>query len=266
MYYFTIGAIFKNESHILKEWLDHYFFHGIEHIYLINDHSTDDFMPILQPYLDKECITLYTSVNKIKSGGSPQIAEYNIAFHKHLRETKWFSTLDLDEFLYSPHEIDIKNILKKYENEKEVQIDWVHFGSSGHIKQPESVVSNFLYRANYGQLWSYKSILKTDYKSDIRLGIHCHINPKSKNISHGFHNSRHYNKNLCNEENIDLLLNHYSIQSKEFWMNVKMTRGDVNCYYERTGKSRDLIHFAKHDVNDIKDERLKEQNKNIYQD
>ena len=35
MFYFTIGAVFKNESHILKEWIEHYLYHGIEHIYLI---------------------------------------------------------------------------------------------------------------------------------------------------------------------------------------------------------------------------------------
>jgi len=39
LYYFSIGTIFKNESHIMKEWLEHYFFHGIEHIYMINDRN-----------------------------------------------------------------------------------------------------------------------------------------------------------------------------------------------------------------------------------
>ena len=51
--YFTIGAIFKNEAHIMKEWIEHYLYHGIEHIYLINDFSTDNFLEILQPFIDK---------------------------------------------------------------------------------------------------------------------------------------------------------------------------------------------------------------------
>lgn len=54
MFYFTIGAIFKNESHILKEWIEHYFYHGVEHIYLINDNSTDNFLNILEPYIKKK--------------------------------------------------------------------------------------------------------------------------------------------------------------------------------------------------------------------
>lgn len=58
MFYFTIGAIFKNESHILKEWIEHYFYHGVEHIYLINDNSTDNFLNILEPYIKKKKINI----------------------------------------------------------------------------------------------------------------------------------------------------------------------------------------------------------------
>ena len=36
-YEFVIGAAFKNEGHILDEWIRHYKYHGIDHIYLIND-------------------------------------------------------------------------------------------------------------------------------------------------------------------------------------------------------------------------------------
>lgn len=42
-----------------------------------------------------------------------------------------------------------------------------------------------------------------------------------------------------------------------------MTRGDVNYYYDKKGWDRNMKLFEDMDVNDIKDERLKEQNKNI---
>ena len=38
----AILTCFKNESHILKEWIEHYKNRGIEHIYMINDFSTDN--------------------------------------------------------------------------------------------------------------------------------------------------------------------------------------------------------------------------------
>ena len=258
MYYFTIGAIFKNESHILKEWIDHYLYHGIDHIYLINDDSTDEFIEILTPYINENKVTLYNCDNK-KQWVGMQNSKYNHYFQKHLKETKWFGILDLDEFLYSPLDINVKNILKKYENKKQLHVNWVHFGSSGHLKQPKLVVPNFLLRGEYnskengpnGRYNSFKSIVMTD--GNIKLGIHRH----------------HYNKRLpgtnisFDVKNTPLLINHYAIQSKEFWCDVKMTRGDVNYWYDDQKWSRNMKLFEEMNCGRIKDDRLKEQNKNI---
>lgn len=258
MYYFTIGAIFKNEAHILKEWLEHYFYHGIEHIYLINDNSNDNFLEILEPFINKKIITLYNcDINKKWVG--MQDAKYNFYFQKHLKNTKWFGIFDLDEFLYSPLENDIKEILKKYESYNQLYINWVHFGSSEFEKQPNTVVQNFIYRGEYnsikngpgGRYNSFKSIIKTD--GEIILGIHKHLhnnNPSGKNVS-------------FDEKNTPLLINHYAIQSKEYWQNIKMTRGDVNFWYDKQGWERNIQLFNEMDVNDIKDERLKQQNRSM---
>tara|TARA_B100000902_G_C27234341_1_gene876555 strand:- start:117 stop:899 length:783 start_codon:yes stop_codon:yes gene_type:complete len=255
MYYFSIGAIFKNEAHILKEWLEHYFLHGVDHIYLINDNSSDNFINILKPYINDNKVTLYDSKYKEK-WVNMQTDLYNEYFQKHLKETIWFGIVDLDEFLYSPIEINIKNILKKYETQKQLHINWVHFGSSSHIKQPELVVPNFLLRGEYnsirngpnGRYNSYKSIIKTD--GNIKLGIHKH-----------FYNNNSEGKNVSfDETNTPLLINHYAIQSKDFWLNVKMTRGDVNYWYDKQGWERNMKLFEDMDVNDIEDKRLCIQN------
>ena len=54
------------------------------------------------------------------------------------------------------------------------------------------------------------------------LEIHSH-GTESKNIS-------------FNENEPKLLINHYAIQSLEFWQNIKATRGDVNKYYDSKKK------------------------------
>ena len=79
MYYFTIGAIFKNESHILKEWIDHYFFHGVDHIYLINDNSNDNYLTILEQYIKDNKVTLYNTSNEFQ-GLNRQSQYYNHFF------------------------------------------------------------------------------------------------------------------------------------------------------------------------------------------
>jgi hypothetical protein len=254
--YFTIGAIFKNEAHILKEWIDHYLYHGVEHIYLINDCSTDQFLHIIQPYINKKLVTLYHSDNKEKYLGI-QEDKYNFYFQRHLKETTWFGIVDLDEFLYSPLVIDIKVILKKYERFNLLQINWVHFGSSHFEQQPNNVVSNFVHRSSYtninanGRYNSYKSIVKTN--GNVQLGIHTHK-----------YNNTYPCKNVSfSEKNTPLLINHYAIQSKEFWQTIKMTRGDADFYVDTQKWERDLQLFNDLDINTIFDERLKIQNSKI---
>lgn len=68
-YYLSIGAIFKNEANIFQEWIDHHLYHGVEHFYLLNDHSTDEYMKILQPYINKGIVSLYQLEDEPKYNG-----------------------------------------------------------------------------------------------------------------------------------------------------------------------------------------------------
>ena len=53
LYDLTITAIFKNEGHYLKEWLDYHLLAGVEHFYLYNNDSTDNYKEVLAPYIEK---------------------------------------------------------------------------------------------------------------------------------------------------------------------------------------------------------------------
>jgi len=256
MYYFTIGAVFKNESHILKEWIEHYLYHGIEHIYMINDNSTDEFLDILQPYLQNNTVTLYNAgIYDYKGGSWPQAEYYNKYFLKHLNETKWFGIFDLDEFLYSPKHLDLKIPLKDFEDKHQLQINWVHFGSNGFKEQPNGVVNNFLLRGEYnsinngpnGKYNSYKSIINSNYSQDfISLGIHRHIKQNIIDTNISF-----------NLKEPIMLVNHYAIQSVEAW-NKRSKTSNIGNHYP--GFIRDINLFTELDKTYIKDERLKNQN------
>ena len=273
--YFAIGAIFKNEAHIMKEWLNHYFYHGVDHIYLINDNSNDNFMDILTPFLDKKLVTLYDGNDYTKSEpktswgekfpekfAGMQWRKYDFFFEEHFKKYKWFGIFDLDEFLYSPKCINTQDILKRLENYKQISISWVHFGSSGFEKQPENVVKNFIKRARYGAHHSVKSIIKTDYGNvkEISLRIHMHSIGLSAPMKAAF--PPKFNVSHCKMGPL-LFVNHYRIQSKEFWTKIKMTRGDADFHFDHINMKRDLALFKQYDINDIEDTVLKKQNENI---
>jgi hypothetical protein len=253
-HYLSVGAIFKNENHAIKEWIDHYLSRGVDHFYLINDNSTDNFRKTLQPYIDSQYVTLY-HCNEPKYNGR-QRAIYWKYFQPILnnQETKWLGIFDLDEFLYSPKQVSISNTLKKFENYGQILVDWVPFGSNGHIKQPDSIVNGFTKTIQRNprdyNTFQTKYIVNSSFPC-FDLGVHASsINGPISNLSW-----------RGNPLNPVFMLNHYSIQSEEFWKNIKMTRGDVNCHFKT--HERDMSLFKKQDINDIEDIRLVKQNESI---
>lgn len=250
MYYLTVGSIFKNEAHILKEWLNHYIFHGVEKFYLINDNSNDNFMEILQPYLDDGIVELYNA-NEPKYDGR-QACLYVKYFLPKLKnkEMKWLAILDLDEFLYSPLEADIRKILKNCENIGQIHVDWINFGSNGHEKQPENVVESFTKCdiLKYEVASGPKNIINSDFYT-VDLGVHeSHVYGPRMNLSWRY-----------NIDNPPFIINHYRIQSLEFWKNIKMKRGDADCHLK--DDERDMKMFHEQDTNIEEDLRLYQQNK-----
>jgi len=238
-YQFVVGAVFKNENHILKEWIEHYYLHGAEHIYLINDESSDDFMKTLLPYIKQGYVTLFH--NKLKIDTYPrQTVVYHEYFRPVLSTSKWWTILDLDEFLYHPDHIDIKKGLDKYNDDSQLFIKWTMFGSNGHIEQPKLVVPSFTKRWNELSQTG-KTIFQSVYLQE--FGVHYHELSKSFIFID------------------DFVINHYAIQSWKFFERTKMTRGDVNNYAPGI---RDRKYFDDYDKNDQDDIQLSKQNQGHY--
>ncbi len=250
MYNLAVGAIFKNEAHALKEWINHYIHHGVEHFYLINDESEDNFMEILQPYIDQNIVTLFNSHwDKIHYRQSLQYNHYILP--KAKEETKWLLMVDLDEFMWSPLNNNLFTILQHHCSHL-AQITVVHtlYGSNGHIEQPKSIVAGFTKRCSDEPTNNIQGIKK--YFVNFNFPI------TQLNV----HNARLTNNDDNNKWLILgpewFILNHYMCQSFDFWKNIKCTRGDADLYRNRT-----LDDMKEVDINEVEDTRLLEQNRSI---
>jgi hypothetical protein len=243
---FSVGCLFKNEEHTIVEWIEHYLYHGAEHLYLINDNSTDNSVRLIQKYIDKGLITLFDANNWNKYLGR-QKDLYNHFILPRLNETKWLLICDMDEFLYSPLSIDLKELLKNCNHLSQIQFRHTFFSSSGHIEQPKCLVKYFTYKHSEKTNGNfYKYIVNSDYKFS------------SLNVHHATYMNEGDKKDKFLLVDDYFILNHYKIQSLNFWKEVKCTRGDADNYYERT-----LQEFYDNDKNDIQDLRLWEQNKHM---
>lgn len=262
-YKLSVAAIFKNEAFNLKEWVDHYIHHGVEHFYLVNDNSSDEFLDILTPYINSGIITLYDS--DVGKFSNRQQAMYDKYILTNVKNSEWTIICDLDEFIYSPKDINILNIINKYKEYDILYLNWAIFGTNGNVDHPESIVKTCTKRIEYnGKIYalcggSYNLVDSCSRKYIINnkanlsgLWVHDPVGSyTSINVSY-----MGALKNDC-----DLIMNHYITQSKEFWEKVKMTRGDVNNHHP--DNARDWTYFNYLDIGDIDDLRLKEQNKNI---
>jgi len=247
MYYLSVGAVFKNESLILKEWLDHYIFHGVDHFYLINDSSTDDFLTILQPYIDNGIVSLFQYTSDWSYYLGRQKDMYNHFIFPHIHETVWLAMIDLDEYLWSPMSVDLKNTLKICEHIGQIQVKTHLFGSNGHLKQPSSIVQSFTKRSVFLKDEGIKYIINTRFKFKELTIHHAYFVDKKDEENHFLIIGAPY---FC--------LNHYSCQSREYWNTIKCARGDGDHWRVRTPDDFDLV-----DLNELEDMELYEQNKPI---
>lgn len=237
--YWAILAQFKNEAHILKEWIDHYLWQGVSKLFLINNDSNDNYAEILKPYITNGIVELFHMPEKHK-----QNINYNYIYNKDIKNKyQWLSVIDLDEFIFAPKN-NLISILNEFDSHKKINqllVEWAMFGSSGFIEQPPSVRSSFIHRSPEKQLTKYFIKCGPEYSSSIdMIWIHSVYTNSGYRI-------------LLDDENIRLY--HYPIQSLNFFTNIKMTRGDVSSV--TNDKVRDLQYFKKYDYKDVIDETLK---------
>jgi len=240
MYYLSVLATFKNETMNLKLWLEHYLWQGVDHFYLIDNGSDDNPLSILQEYINNGIVSYFYLPERHK-----QAEHYKYVFdNANLRaRTRWLAVCDLDEFFFGVDQ-KLSTKIKSLDNYFDYIIcNWKMFGSDGLVTQPHDIRTTITHCAK--NLWNEtKYIFKTNIiKNGSQIWIHNLLN-----ISY-------INKNRIRIANQLIRLNHYPIQSLEFFQKVKMTRGAADC--ASSENVRDMNYFKRYDYNEINDDTLK---------
>jgi len=139
----AVAAIFREEAPFLEEWLNFHRGVGVGHFYLYNNFSTDHFEAVLEPWIANGMATLHDW--PVRAG---QLAAYRHCIRHYRRQARWIAFIDIDEFLFSPEQIDIRPILADYRDLPGIIVHSPYFGSTGHRQRPAGpVVEAFLRRA-----------------------------------------------------------------------------------------------------------------------
>lgn len=238
MVYLSIMTMFKDEAMNMEVWMDHYRWQGVEAFHMIDNGSTDDSVKIIKKYKEKHPevkVYIYDLPER-----HAQVKNYNTVFNEaNLKEnTKWLIICDLDEFFYCPSGT-IRSNLPNYEDHKMILCHWKMFGSNGLVNHPEDIRTTLTTRVKDIHI-NTKYIVQTAYVGPNEIHIHTVFSlvPEA----------------FIGDEVFPL--NHYPIQSEEFFRKVKMTRGDGDS--SNSENVRDMNYFRRYDEGtDFVDEELK---------
>ena len=170
-YQLALCAIFKNEAPYLKEWIEFHKLVGVEHFYLYNNESDDNYLEVLKPYLEtnqvdlidwkstpeasnelikSDYLQIIDPIKKItltskqkkdfpnqelnKLWKKIQTSAYLHCINNIAGKVKWLIVIDTDEFLFSPQKTPLLKLLEEYHEFGGVCVNWQIFGTS-HIEE-----------------------------------------------------------------------------------------------------------------------------------
>ena len=128
-YDLAIVAIFKDEARYLKEWLDYHLLAGVEHFYLYNNDSSDNYAEVLAPYVETNLVTLINFPGKMM-----QIPAYDDALRRFRFFCRYMAFIDLDEFIFprtGQSIVEIADEIFSHDDKAAgLAINWQIFGSN----------------------------------------------------------------------------------------------------------------------------------------
>jgi hypothetical protein len=230
----AVATIFHNDAPYLKEWIEFHRLVGVEHFYLLNNMSTDNFHEIVDPYIAAGLVDLIEWPYDFPYGDQQawnrvQLASYDHVLQLAQGRSTWVAFIDTDEFLFSPIADNLVEVLSKYKRFGGVAVNWLAFGTSGVGKVPE------------GTAMIEALILRATDNSRINLHVKSIVRPEcvvgTANTPHYFIYRPGYFQVTTKKEkfqgsfspslNKDVLrINHYYLRDEDYFYRIKLPRWD----------------------------------------
>lgn len=202
-------GIMKNESLLVEEWLEHCFLIGADRVFLIDNGSTDDTLAKVEPWVRDGRVELVVFAEQHQQ----QRHYWNAFRHFQIHDRcEWLAIADIDEFWFCKSGETLACYLDRQSGIDALYANWSMFGSNGFDAQPKSVRESLVVK-DPKLARQTKCVFRTflpQRENDIEV--------------HNIRNARPWRVRIANR---DLQLNHYATQSRHFWFNVKLRRGDV---------------------------------------
>ena len=209
--YLAVVAIFRDEAPYLKEWLDFHIKAGVDHFFLFNHLSDDNFREILADYPAK--VTL-------RDWAGRQPVAYQRAVVDHGLGYRWMMFIDVDEFVFPSKGVSLPEVLRHMESEDLILLPWRVFGTGGidDRDRTTSVVSTFRHSIDYStpNLPSRASTVKAiaNPRAMRRAETHCPEMRRGTRPAVWSNGEPFSNKNNAYSADQQIFLHHYVSKSR----------------------------------------------------
>ena len=233
----AIATSLKDEGPYIEEWLTYHLLAGVEHFYLYDHESVDNYNDIIKPYVDAGIVTTIKYPDNISS-----YAAFNVAVKQFKFFNRYLAFVDIDEFIFPksnrPVVEVVDEILSHDPNAGGLAINWQIFGSNGQETADFSrgVLERFTRRAPTDFFYT-----ETYKKTPINVG-NAHIknitNPRRINFIANYHAFNYFETFYSVNENLNppldwrsipisadkIVINHYYTKSREEFIKRKSRR------------------------------------------
>jgi hypothetical protein len=222
--------IFRNEANYLKEWIEYHILVGVQHFYLCNHNSQDNFREVLAPYIEigiVEVEDIYNNPDVMQNEGdfvwNNQMPFYNRSIEKARGRSRWLAIIDSDEFLVPVQTDSLLELLEEYRDCAGIGVNWQMFGTSNCEKvQPDELMIEKLTRCapkDYRSNIHIKSIVQPLYV--ISMG-----NPHHAQYCSGYQQNNtdrvEFSGPFSPYVQVDKIrINHYWVRDEDFFWNRK---------------------------------------------
>ncbi|MES2200318.1 MAG: glycosyltransferase family 92 protein [Chlamydiota bacterium] len=235
-YELAIGSMFRNEAPYLKEWVEYHFAAGVEHFWLYNDNSTDNWQEVLQPYIESGIVEVTYWPTPPGSYYTPtQVEAFKDAIKQAQGNTTWVALIDIDEFLVPMQGRSIPRCLNKYfSNASAIYVNWRNFGTGGvYIPQGEPI----LFRLTASSLSTHsdnaigKSIVRPEAVDLASVWYpHHFILKQDANYYNGDRQKMFFRGMDLPTDGVHydrfIRINHYVLRDEGFYQNVRLAKAN----------------------------------------
>ena len=148
LYDLAVVTIMKIDGPYVKEWLDYHLLAGVDHFYIYDNESVDEYRDVIKPYVERGIVTSIPT--DVWIAGVPA---YNDSVKNFRFQSRYIAFIDSDEFIFPKKNRSIvevlDNLFSNNPNAGTVSVNWQCFGSNGQEKADytRGVLERFTRRA-----------------------------------------------------------------------------------------------------------------------